>query len=75
VKELELPFHRWYKWLEDKFTDLRVLEMDNKSNRSGSFPKNPYGRSLTLTSEEFKQNSINNPEPPRKKTPKGMGLL
>lgn len=27
VKELDMPFHRWYRWLQDKFDDLRDLEL------------------------------------------------
>ena len=30
VKVSELPFHRWYRWLETKFNDLRDLEADYK---------------------------------------------
>lgn len=30
VKDLELPFHRWYRWLEDKFTYLRLTTDEEK---------------------------------------------
>lgn len=27
AKSQKLPFHKWYKWLEVKFDDLRIKEM------------------------------------------------
>ena len=31
VRNQNLPFHRWYKWLETKFTDLRNAYMIEKT--------------------------------------------
>lgn len=45
VKETDLPFHRWYRWLEDKFNDLRDLELDRRNIMSNPVPMK---RSLTL---------------------------
>lgn len=29
VRTASMPFHRWYKWLEDRFTELRVAFVAN----------------------------------------------
>ena len=31
VKESDMPFHLWYRWLEKKFLDLRSLGLEHKS--------------------------------------------
>ena len=31
VRNQNLPFHRWYKWLETKFADLRKAYMIEKT--------------------------------------------
>lgn len=68
VRECELPFHRWYKWLEDKFNDLRDLEMDQKIEASGGRQL----RSLTINEEpKFSPFAADT----KKKTPKGKGIL
>lgn len=73
VKESELPFHRWYKWLENKFNDLRDLEADMKSSLSGGVGGPKFGRSMTLTDDHLRPAPMGVPE--KKKTPKGKGLL
>ena len=32
VRDKKLPFHRWYKWLEDNFAELRTTFMKNSGN-------------------------------------------
>lgn len=74
VKESELPFHRWYKWLEDKFNDLRDLEMDRKSSHE-NIPGIAKGMSRSLTITEDLKNDQIIVAPEKKKTPKGKGIL
>ena len=33
VKEENLPFHRWYKWLEKKFEELRLAFLKEAESR------------------------------------------
>ena len=70
IKANELPFHRWYKWLEDKFIHLRNIDIENKSEFSGDYP---IGRSMTLNEEpKFNPMYADNK---KKITPRSKGLL
>ena len=48
IKETDLPFHRWYRWLEDKFMDLRNIQLEHKSGSSSA-------RKLSMTVDEEKK--------------------
>lgn len=54
VKESDLPFHQWYRWLEKKLFDLRRLGLEHKNSLSEkksetSETKNPFAQKEIIT--------------------------
>ena len=80
VKDKELPFHRWYRWLEDKFNKLRDGDEDKPGNAEEEDDEFRYGdfnitrgasQSLRLKVEESPIVIVD----PTKLTPKRAGIF
>lgn len=65
VRDKKLPFHRWYKWLEDKFAELR-LAAKGKPNGHGS--DQPDFSHLSASDEDFAQLEQRRPDSTKSKS-------
>lgn len=53
AKSQNLPFHKWYKWLEVKFDDLRIQEMGPDSlDRASQLESKNFSQILDEIEEE-----------------------